>query len=66
MKTFKLIGEVTISIYTEVKAETLEDAIEEAEERDIEKAKWRDKNQIKEVWVTDEYDGLPKNIKEGD
>lgn len=36
MKRFRLQGQVTISVYTYVDAETLEDAIEQAEGREIE------------------------------
>jgi len=64
MRTFKLEGKVTISIYTEVEAENLEEAIEIANDRQIEKSHWGDKSQSKEAWVNDEYDGEPQNIKE--
>lgn len=64
MKTFNLVAEVTISVMTIVEAETLEEAIEVAEQRSIEAAQWHSGNQKKEVWVSDEYDGEPQNIHE--
>jgi hypothetical protein len=64
MKTFNLYATVTISLYTQVEAETLEEAIEKSEQRSIEKSAWGDKEQKKEVWVAGEYDGEPTDINE--
>jgi hypothetical protein len=64
MAQFNLSGTVTVSIYTEVEAETLEEAIEIAKGRNIEKSRWGDKHQETQVWVTDDYDGEPMNIEE--
>lgn len=64
MKTFKLTGIVTISVYTEVEAETLEEAIEIAEERGIERSEHNPEQQVKEAWVSEEYDGEVVEIKE--
>lgn len=64
MKTFKLSGTVTIGIYTEVEAESLEEAIKIAQDRCIEKSHWGDKFQAESVWVNEEYDGEPQNIHE--
>ena len=64
MKKFNLIGTVTISIYTEVEAENLEQAKKIAESRDIEASIWGDKTQKQDVWIADEYDGEPMNIEE--
>jgi len=64
MKTFNLIATVTISIHTEVEAETLEKAIKEAEERSIEHYEHNYTRQRKEVWVSDEFDGMVTNIEE--
>ena len=64
MAQFNLSGIVTISIYTEVEAETLEEAIEIAECRHIEQNRWGDKYQKTQVWIADEYDGEPMNIEE--
>ena len=64
MKTYRLQAEVLISVYTEVEAETLEQAIELSQDRDIETYHFNDKNQARGVWVSDRYDGEPENIKE--
>ena len=64
MKTFNLSAVVTISIYTKVEAETLEEAIEEAEGREIEKRQWDADYAEKEFWLADDYDGEPTGIKE--
>ena len=66
MKEFNLSGVVTVSVYTTVKAKSLEEAIEIAESRSIEKYNWGSKSQSKEVWVNDEYDGEVLDIKESD
>jgi uncharacterized OsmC-like protein len=62
MKTFKLSGTVTISIYTEVEAETAEEAIDIAEERGIEVENFDSEEQVKDVWVSSEFDGSPSKI----
>lgn len=64
MKTFDLVGKVTISVYTSVKANSLEEAIKIAKDRDIEKDNWSDKSQHEEVWVNDDYDGEIEQIEE--
>ena len=64
MKTFNLIGIVTSSVYTTVEAETLEQAIEIASKRSIEKSHWNSKMQQNKVWVNDEYDGEVQEISE--
>ena len=64
MKTFKLSGAVTISVGTEVDAETLEEAIKIAEGRIIERYEWGRNGQEREVWVNGEYDGEVYNITE--
>jgi hypothetical protein len=66
MKEFNLSGVVTVSVYTTIKAKSLEEAIEIAEGRSIEKYNWGSKSQSKEVWVNDEYDGEVLDIKESD
>jgi len=63
MKKFKLIADVTISIYTEVEAETLEEAIEIAEDREIINSN-EGTSDVNIEWLTDEYDGMPLNIRE--
>jgi len=64
MKTFNLTGVVCISVYTEVEANTLEEAINIAKERHVEKYQWSDKEQAKTAWVNDEYDGEVHSITE--
>ena len=64
MKTFELSAFVTISIYTEVRAETLEEAIKISQDREIEKSLWGQDEMKKEYWLADDYDGSPENIHE--
>lgn len=64
MKVFNLTAKVTISLHTEVEAETLEEAIKIAEDRHIEKYQYGDEDQSKECWVSSEYDGEPYEIEE--
>lgn len=64
MATFKLTGLVTVSVYTEVEAGTLEEAIKIAKERDVEKYQPMDKDQRKGAWVNDDYDGEVQKIEE--
>lgn len=64
MKTFNLVGKVTISVYTSVNANSLEEAIKIAKDRDIEKGNWSEKEQHEEVWVNDDYDGEVEQIEE--
>lgn len=64
MATFKLNGYVKVSVYTEVEADTLEDAINIAESREIERYRLGDKSQVKDAWVNDEYDGEVTEITE--
>lgn len=61
---YNLIANVTISIYTTVEAESLEEAIQISKERRIESYHWGDKSQSENVWVSDEFDGEPTNIIE--
>ena len=63
MKTYKLNAKVTISLETTVEAESLEKAIEIANDRSIEASNW-DSSNNKEAWCSDEYDGEPYDICE--
>ena len=63
MKTFKLNGKVTISVYTEVEAETLEEAIELTNNLDIVKGKWGQPGLKKRNWINDDYDGVVFDIE---
>jgi len=64
MKTFKLNGYVKVSVYTEVEADTLEEAINIAGSREIERYRFGDKSQVKDAWINDEYDGEVTEINE--
>lgn len=61
---FNLNAKVTISVYTTVEANSLEEAIALAEQRVIEQAQWGDEEQQNICWVSDEYDGEVYNIDE--
>ncbi len=63
MTIFKLSAIVTVSAYTEVEANSLEEALEEAEGRDVVfGGMWSDVDSA-EVWVIEEPDGIPQGIK---
>lgn len=64
MKEFNLSGSVTISVYTTVEAETLEQAIEIAESRSIKSYAFVDDRLHLHNWVNDEYDGEVQDIEE--
>jgi hypothetical protein len=64
MRKFNLSGTVTISIHTEVEADSLEEAKEIAGNRYIEEGRWGDKTQKQDAWIAEEYDGEPMNIEE--
>lgn len=63
MKTFNLTAKVTISIYTEVEADTLKEAIRIAEGRDIEQGEFDGENKS-DAWISDEFDGEVQNVQE--
>lgn len=60
---FTLIAHVTISVYTEVEADTLEKAIEIADNRSLMSIPTGIGEDKSEEWVTDELDGVPENIR---
>ena len=62
MKKFALTAEIAISLYTEVEAETLEEAIEIAEERDLMAIVGTGGETKSDTWMADELDGMPENI----
>jgi hypothetical protein len=64
MKEFNLSGMVTVSVYTTVKASSLEEAIKIAKERYVERHNWGDKEQSLDAWVNEDYDGEVFNIEE--
>jgi hypothetical protein len=64
MTKFKLNSEITISAYTEVEADTLEEAIEIAKERSTMEIPINSLADVSEEWIVDEIDGMPVNIHE--
>lgn len=64
MSIYKLTAKVTISIFTEVEADSVEDAIEIAKERetmDIPRDSFYTEDKY---WIADEIDGTPYEIEE--
>lgn len=59
---FKLTANVTISVYTEVEADTLEEAIEIGKERELMGITQTGCDTEKDAWLCDELDGTPENI----
>ena len=65
MAKFNLTGKVTISVYTCVEADTLEEAIKIAEGRDeIKASHWGADYEKNEAWLSDEYDGEVFDIEQ--
>ena len=62
MTKFNLTASITVSVYTVVEAETIEKAIIIAEDRDVEKLEYGQKEASKHSWVNDELDGSVFNI----
>lgn len=60
---YNLVATVTISIATEVEAESLEEAKKIAEDRPLMQI-GRSPESSSEVWMTGELDGSPQNIME--
>ncbi len=62
---YHLTAKVTISVYTTVHANTLEEAIKKARDERTMMAIIQDgSNDTTENWMTDELDGEPYDIKE--
>ena len=61
--TYRLNAIVTVSAYTEVEADTLEEAIEEAELRPVELGFNGCGYTPDEVWLIKDADGVPYKIK---
>ena len=59
---FNLTAQVTISVYTEVEAETIEEAIEIAQERELMGITRTGVDTEQDTWLCDELDGMPENI----
>ena len=66
MPVFKLSCLVGVSAYTEVEAETLEDAIEEAKRREVVIGGPRSGYYPEESWIIEDADGEPTEIREAE
>jgi hypothetical protein len=64
MKTFKLIADITVSVYTNVEAETLDEAIELANDRYSMQVLHDESNDPNEEWILDEIDGEVFNVRQ--
>jgi hypothetical protein len=64
MPTFNLACRITVSASTEVEAETLADAITEANNRDVVLHFNGSGTDPTEVWCIEEADGEPEDIQE--
>jgi hypothetical protein len=62
---YKLGCQVTVSAYTEVEADTLEEAIKEAVMRNVVIGGLHTGNEPDESWIIDDADGSPEGIHEG-
>lgn len=63
MAQFTLIANVTISVYTVVEADTLEEAIKIGNERSLMSIPRGSSEDCNEEWVADELDGMPESIR---
>ena len=61
---YRLTAQVTISVYTDVEADSLKEAIEIAEERNLMSIVGNGGDTEEDSWMCDELDGYPKNIQE--
>ncbi|KYG76405.1 hypothetical protein [Roseivirga spongicola] len=64
MNKYLLTANVTISVYTEVEAENLAEAMRIAEERDLMPIVHSGGETQEDTWMCDELDGVPENITE--
>ena len=64
MKKFKIIVDVIISVYTVIEAETLEEAIKIAKDRDLMHIIQDGSCKKEDTFMTDELDGMPFNFRE--
>lgn len=62
MPIFNLSCQVTVSAYTKIEADTLDDAIAEGELRDVAIGGLHTRSDPREVWIIDEADGSPEGI----
>lgn len=61
---YKLTAKMTISVYTEVEADSLEEAIKIAEDRDYMSIASNGADSEESEWMCDELDGYPFEIME--
>jgi glycerol-3-phosphate O-acyltransferase len=66
MPTFKLTASVTVSAYTTVEADTLEDAIAVAAERHVVIGGINSGESYDESWIIEDADGEAENIASAD
>lgn len=64
MARFELVSEVTVSAYTIVEADTLEEAMEISEGRDVTLGGFQSGADEDEIWVIDDADGMAQKIRE--
>ena len=64
MKTFKLTAKITISVYTDIEAETIEEAIRISNEKELMSIVNNGFDTPENAWMADELDGSPYNIRE--
>lgn len=64
MKEYRLKSKITISAYTVVEADTLEEAIEIAKSRDTIDYINTSRYNTKDTWISEEVDGEPFDIQE--
>ena len=63
MPIFKFSAKVTVSAYTEVEANTAEEALAEAETRQVVIGGLNSGNDPDESWIIDDADGEPEDIR---
>lgn len=64
MKKFELTAKITITAFTTIEAETLEEAIEKANNRyDMMSIASNNADTPDDVWMIEELDGMPYEIK---
>lgn len=64
MPIFKLSCHVTVSAFTEVESNSLEEAIAESADRIVQQHFNGSGNSPDEVWCVDDIDGSPQNVHE--
>lgn len=62
MPIFKISGIITISCYTDVEADTEEEALQIAEDREMMELPFNNAYGSDEYWITDSLDGRPREI----